>query len=89
MLAACVVDKVLPPPRRDGLLHNLMAYLVHHPDLAERAHLHHHMPTRKRSRAHATAYRITAERRINETRIAEERQQQKAWLAATYEPPPF
>ena len=33
--------------------------------------------------------RVTAERRINEQRIAEERRQYEAWLAATYQPPPF
>ncbi|WP_424752261.1 hypothetical protein [Mycobacterium sp.] len=46
------------------------------------------MATRKRTRAQDRRYRITAERRIDETRIAEERQYE-AWLAATYEPPPF
>jgi hypothetical protein len=47
------------------------------------------MPTRKRTRAQDRRYRITAERRINETRIAEERRKHKAWLAANEEPPPF
>jgi hypothetical protein len=47
------------------------------------------MPRRKRTRAQEQRNRINAERRISETRIAEERQQYEAWLAATYEPPPF
>jgi hypothetical protein len=47
------------------------------------------MPRRKRTRAEEQRDRINAERRINETRIAEERQQYEAWLAVTYEPPPF
>jgi hypothetical protein len=34
-------------------------------------------------------YRITKEREINEARIADERQKREAWLAATYERPPF
>jgi hypothetical protein len=47
------------------------------------------MPTRKRTRAQDRRYRIARERRINEARLAEERRQYEAWLAATYEPPPF
>jgi hypothetical protein len=47
------------------------------------------MPRRKRTRAQELQDRIAAERRINEARIAEERRQYEAWLAATYEPPPF
>jgi hypothetical protein len=47
------------------------------------------MPRRKRTRAQEQQDRITAERRINEARIAEDRRQYEAWLAATYEPPPF
>jgi hypothetical protein len=47
------------------------------------------MPRRKRTRAQELQDRITAERRINEARIAEDRRQYEAWLAATYEPPPF
>jgi hypothetical protein len=47
------------------------------------------MPRRKRTRAEDLQDRITAERRINEARIAEERRKHQAWLAATYEPPPF
>jgi Domain of unknown function (DUF222) len=47
------------------------------------------MPTRKRTRAQDRAYRIRAERRINEARLAEEHRQRQQWLAATYEPPPF
>jgi hypothetical protein len=47
------------------------------------------MPRRKRTRAEELQDRISAERRINETRLAEEHRQHQAWLAATYEPPPF
>src|ERR1700737_3905807 len=47
------------------------------------------MPRRTRTRAEERNERIVAERRINEARIAEERRQYEAWLAATYEPPPF
>ncbi|MDT5367420.1 MAG: hypothetical protein QOC62_1851 [Mycobacterium sp.] len=47
------------------------------------------MPRRKRTRYQDHQDRVTAERRINEQRIAEERRQYEAWLAATYEPPPF
>jgi hypothetical protein len=47
------------------------------------------MPQRKTTRYQDQHDRITAERAINEARIAEERRQYEAWLAATYEPPPF
>jgi uncharacterized protein DUF222 len=47
------------------------------------------MPTRKRTRAQDRAYRIASERRINQERLAEKHRQHQAWLAATYEPPPF
>ena len=47
------------------------------------------MPQRKRTRAEDRAYRITAERRINNERLAEERRKHAAWIAANYEPPPF
>ena len=47
------------------------------------------MPRRKRTRYQEQQDRIAAERRINEQRIAEDRRQYEAWLAATYEPPPF
>jgi hypothetical protein len=47
------------------------------------------MPRRKKTRVEGRNERIAAERRINEARIAEERRKHQAWLAATYEPPPF
>jgi hypothetical protein len=47
------------------------------------------MPKRKRTRAQERQDRVSAERRLNEARIAEEQRQYEAWLAATYEPPPF
>jgi hypothetical protein len=47
------------------------------------------MPARRRTRAAERAARIAYERGINEARIADEQRQQQAWLAATYEPPPF
>jgi hypothetical protein len=47
------------------------------------------MPRRKRTRAEERDDRIAAERAINEARIADEHRQYEAWLAATYEPPPF
>jgi Domain of unknown function (DUF222) len=47
------------------------------------------MPKRKRTRYQERHDRITAERAINEARIADEQRQHQAWLAATYEPPPF
>jgi hypothetical protein len=46
------------------------------------------MPRRKRTRAQEQQDRIAAECRINEQRIAEDRRQYEAWLAATSEPPP-
>ena len=47
------------------------------------------MPRRKRTRYQDHQDRITAERAINEERIADEQRRHQAWLAATYEPPPF
>jgi hypothetical protein len=47
------------------------------------------MPKRKRTRHQERRGRITAERAINEARITDEKRQHQAWLAATYEPPPF
>ncbi len=47
------------------------------------------MPRRKQTRAQERRYRISCERRINEARIVEEQRKREAWLAATYEPPPF
>jgi hypothetical protein len=47
------------------------------------------MPRRKRTRAQELQDRITADRRINEQRIAEDRRQYDVWFAATYVPPPF
>jgi hypothetical protein len=47
------------------------------------------MPARKRTRAQERRYRITHERRTNDARLAEEHRKHQAWLAATYEPPPF
>jgi hypothetical protein len=47
------------------------------------------MPRRKQTRAQERRYRISGERRINEVRIVEEQRKREAWLAATYEPPPF
>jgi hypothetical protein len=47
------------------------------------------MLRRARPRAEELQDRISAQRRINEARIAEERRKYEAWLAATYEPPPF
>jgi hypothetical protein len=47
------------------------------------------MPRRKRICAHELHDRIEHERRINELRIAEKRRIYVAWMAATYEPPPF
>jgi hypothetical protein len=46
-------------------------------------------PRRTRTRHQEQQDRITAERRLNEARIAEEQRRHQAWLAATYEPPPF
>jgi hypothetical protein len=47
------------------------------------------MPRRKRTRYQERRDRITAERAINQARITDEQRQHQAWLAATYEPPPF
>jgi hypothetical protein len=47
------------------------------------------MPRRRRIRSADKHYRREYERRINEQRIADERRRRQAWLAATYEPPPF
>jgi hypothetical protein len=47
------------------------------------------MPRRKRTRYQEQQDRITAERAINEALIADEQRRHQAWLAATYEPPPF
>jgi hypothetical protein len=47
------------------------------------------MPRRKKTRQQERHDRVTAERRINEARIADEQRRHQAWLVATYEPPPF
>ena len=48
------------------------------------------MPRRKRTRADDRRYRIAAERRINEHRLAEKRlSEQRRKLAAGADPPPF
>jgi hypothetical protein len=47
------------------------------------------MPRRKRTRVAERHYRITAERRLNEERLAEERRKRAAELAQNDEPPPF
>jgi hypothetical protein len=47
------------------------------------------MPRRKRTRAREQNDRISAERAINEARLADEHRRHQAWLAAIYEPPPF
>jgi hypothetical protein len=47
------------------------------------------MPRRRRTREQDHRYRVTAERRVNEARIAEEHRKREQWLAATYAPPPF
>jgi Domain of unknown function (DUF222) len=47
------------------------------------------MPRRKRTRAEDRRYRVASERRTNEERLAEDRRNHAAWLAARYEPPPF
>ena len=47
------------------------------------------MPRRKQTRAQQRQYRISSERRINEACIVEQQRKHEAWLAATYEPPPF
>ncbi len=47
------------------------------------------MPRRKQTRDQDRRDRITAERRQRAELNAEEERQRRAWLAATYEPPPF
>ena len=47
------------------------------------------MPKRRRTREEDRRDRITEERRQRTELIAEEERQRQAWLAATYEPPPF
>jgi hypothetical protein len=47
------------------------------------------MPRRKQTRSQERRYRISGERRINEARLVTEQRKHEAWLAATYEPPPF
>ncbi|WP_457146346.1 HNH endonuclease signature motif containing protein [Mycobacterium sp. URHB0021] len=47
------------------------------------------MPKRRRTREQDRRDRITEERRQRTELIAEEQRQRQAWLAATYEPPPF
>jgi hypothetical protein len=47
------------------------------------------MPRRTRTRDQDRRDRITAERRQRHELNAEQARQRRAWLAATYEPPPF
>jgi hypothetical protein len=47
------------------------------------------MPKRKQTREQDRRDRINQERRARTELIAEEERQRQAWLAATYEPPPF
>ena len=47
------------------------------------------MPRRKQTREQHRRDRINAERRQRTELIAEQERQRQAWLAATYEPPPF
>ena len=47
------------------------------------------MPRRKQTREQDRRDRINAERRQRTELIAEQERQHQAWLAATYEPPPF
>jgi Domain of unknown function (DUF222) len=47
------------------------------------------MPKRRQTREQDRRDRITEERRQRTELIAEEERQRQAWLAATYEPPPF
>ena len=47
------------------------------------------MPRRKQTREQNRRDRITAERRQRSELIAEEERQRQAWLAATYQAPPF
>jgi hypothetical protein len=47
------------------------------------------MPRRKQTRDQDRRDRINAERRERSELNAQEEQERQAWLAATYEPPPF
>jgi hypothetical protein len=47
------------------------------------------MPRRKQTREQNRRDRTTNERRQRTELIAEEERQRQAWLAATYQPPPF
>jgi hypothetical protein len=47
------------------------------------------MPRRKQTREQDRRDRINAERRERTQLIAEEERQRQAWLAATYQLPPF
>jgi hypothetical protein len=47
------------------------------------------MPRRKHTREHDRRDRINQERRQRTELIAEQERQHQAWLAATYQPPPF
>jgi hypothetical protein len=47
------------------------------------------MPRRKKTGYQEQHDRISAERAINEARLADQQRQHQAWLAATYEPAPF
>jgi hypothetical protein len=47
------------------------------------------MPRRKQTRDQDRRDRINTERRERTELIAKEERQRQAWLAATYEPPPF
>ena len=47
------------------------------------------MPKRQHTRDHDRAARIITERRQRSELIAEQERQHQAWLAATYQPPPF
>jgi hypothetical protein len=47
------------------------------------------MPRRKQTRDQDRRQRINAERRERTELIAAQDRQHQAWLAATYEPPPF
>lgn len=47
------------------------------------------MPTRRQTREQDRRDRITNERRQRQELNVEQERQKQAWLAATYEPPPF
>jgi hypothetical protein len=47
------------------------------------------MPRRKQTRNQDRRDRINAERRERTELIAQQEEERQAWLAATYEPPPF